>query len=136
MVKDSIANLIVKLKNAGTSGNTALEVPYSKLTESILALLMKEGYIKSFSKKGSSSKTDKKLTKSIDIELLYEDGKSKVEGVARVSKLSKRIYMGSKDIRPVRSGYGMLVISTPKGIISDSDARKQHVGGEVLFKIW
>lgn len=136
MVKDVIANLIIKLKNAGVAGSASIEVPYSKLALSILSLLEKEGYIKSFSKKGLSPRSDNKLVKSIDVELIYEDSKPKIEGVERVSKLSKRVYMGSKEILPVRSGYGMLAISTPKGIVSDREARKNHIGGEVLFKIW
>lgn len=131
MVKDSIANLIIKLKNAGLAGKADLTVPYSKLGESILALLEKEGYIKSFKKGGS-----KNIVRNIEVELAYEDGKSKVEGVERVSKLSRRIYTDSKSIRSVRSGYGMLAISTPKGVLSDREAKKQNVGGEVLFKIW
>ncbi len=130
MVKDSVSNLIIKIKNAGLAGKDAIEVPFSKLSESILALLEREGYIKSFAKKG------KKIVKTIDVELAYEDGKSKVEGVERISKLSRRVYANTKQIRPVRSGYGTLVVSTPKGILSDKEAKKQNVGGEVLFKIW
>jgi len=130
MVKDNVANLIIKIKNAGVAGNTTLETPYSKLSEAILSLLEKEGYIKSFVKKG------KKAIKSLEVELAYVDGKSKVEGVERISKLSKRTYAGASTIRPVRSGYGLLVLSTPKGILSGYEARKQNVGGEVLFKIW
>lgn len=130
MVKDSVSNLIIKLKNAGNAGNVMTEVPYSKLIEAILSLLEKEGYIKSFTKKG------KKLIKSIDVELAYEDGKSKIEGVERISKLSKRAYAGVAGMRPVRSGYGLLVVSTPKGILTSTEAKKANVGGEVLFKIW
>ncbi|MFA6050589.1 MAG: 30S ribosomal protein S8 [Candidatus Paceibacterota bacterium] len=130
MVKDSVANLIIKIKNAGNAGNVMTEVPYSKLIEAILSLLEKEGYIKSFAKKG------KKIIKSIDVELAYEDGKSKIEGVERISKLSKRTYAGVAGMRPVRSGYGLLVVSTPKGILTSQEAKKANVGGEVLFKIW
>ncbi len=130
MVKDNVANLIVKIKNAGNAGNVTTEVAYSKLAEAILTLLEREGYIKSFTKVG------KKVIKSIQVELAYEDGKHKIEGVERVSKLSKRTYAGVAGMRPIRSGYGLLVVSTPKGILTEKEARKEHVGGELLFKIW
>lgn len=131
MVKDAIANLIIKLKNAGLAGKANIEAPYSKLGESILALLEREGYIKSFKKDSG-----KKIVKTIDVELAYVDGKSKIEGVERVSKLSRRTYSGAKNLRSVRSGYGIQVLSTPKGILSGREAKKQNVGGELLFKIW
>ncbi|HEY4512742.1 MAG TPA: 30S ribosomal protein S8 [Candidatus Paceibacterota bacterium] len=143
MVKDTIANLIIKIKNAGNAGKESISAPNSNLTSSILTLLEKEGYIKSFSKKAQlASHSDllhvgEKAIKFIDIEIAYdEEKKPKIEGVERISKLSRRVYTAAKNIRPVRSGYGMLVLSTPKGIVSDTEARKLKVGGEVLFKIW
>ncbi len=138
MVKDSVANLIIKLKNAGNAGNVTTEVPYSKMNEAILSLLAKEGYIKSFaSGKNKGRVKASKAIKCLEVEIGYDEaGKAKIEGVERVSKLSKRTYAGVANIRPVRSGYGMLVLTTPKGILSDKEAKKEHVGGEVLFKIW
>ncbi len=133
MVKDKVANLIIKIKNAGIAGNTSTLVPHSKFAEAILTLLAKEGYIKSFT---DSKKSKSKAVKSIEVEIAYENGKAKIEGVERVSKLSKRTYSSVANIRPVRSGYGMLVMTTPKGILSDKEAKKANVGGEVLFKIW
>ncbi len=136
MVKDSISNLIIKIKNANRAGKSTVSAPYSKFGEAIVTLLEKEGFIKSFSKSGHIG-SDKKVAKSIDIELLYnEDGTPKVEDVQRMSKLSKRLYTNAKDIKPVRNGYGLLVLSTPKGVLSDAEARKHNVGGELLFKIW
>ncbi len=113
------------------AGKSVVTAPYSKMTDAILSLLEKEGYIKSFSKVG------KKLIKTVDIELAYDENNSpKITDVYRVSKLSKRVYTPAKDIKPVRNGYGTLVISTPKGILNQTEAKKQNVGGEVLFKIW
>ena len=95
------------------------------------ALLEKEGFLKSVSKKG------KKVVKSIEADLVYEtDGAPKVRGVDRVSKLSKRVYQKAKELRPVKQGTGMLVLTTPKGIMTGFQARKEKVGGEILFKIW
>lgn len=131
MVKDNISNLIIKIKNGSMAGKSVVTAPYSKMTDAILSLLEKEGYIKSFSKVG------KKLIKTVDIELAYDENNSpKITDVYRVSKLSKRVYTPAKDIKPVRNGYGTLVISTPKGILNQTEAKKQNVGGEVLFKIW
>ena len=131
MVVDPISNLINKLKNASLAGNATICVPHSKLIESIVVLLKTEGFVKDFAKKG------KKVVKTLDIELAYEeDGAPKITDVARVSKFSKRVYAGAKEIKPVRNGFGIQVITSPKGIISDKAARKENIGGEVLFKIW
>ena len=131
MVKDSVANLIIKLKNAGMAKKQTTDVLSSKLNSAILALLLKEGFIKSFEAKGN------KDIRQIEVALSYdEEGMSKISDVVRVSKLSKRTYSGAKALRPVRNGFGMFVLTTPKGILSDREARKQNVGGEVLFKIW
>lgn len=127
---DPIANFIIRLKNAGNAGLTTMSIPHSNINEAIAGVLLASGYIKSFEKKG------KKVTKSLEIELAYEEGKPKVTGVERISKLSRRVYGKAKDIRPIRYGYGMSVLSTPKGILRDIDAKKAGVGGEVLFKIW
>ncbi|MES2059749.1 MAG: 30S ribosomal protein S8 [Patescibacteria group bacterium] len=134
MVKDNVANLIVKLRNAGTAHKASVSVASSKFTQAILALLEKEGYIKSFAKKEGAKG---KEAYEIEVVLAYdESGNSKIAHTERISKLSKRTYMGSRSIRSVRSGFGMLVLSTPKGVMSDREAKKNHLGGEALFKIW
>lgn len=130
MVSDSVSNLIISLKNASKAGKASITAPYSKLSESILEVLKKEGYISDLEKKG------KKIDKQIDVVLKYVDGKPAILDVKRISKFSRRIYKGVKDIRPVRTGYGMLVLTTPKGILSDREAKKASVGGEALFEIW
>lgn len=133
MVKDNVANLIVKLRNGGTAGKASVCVPSSKFTSAILSLLEREGFIKSFSAKGKDGKDAYEL----EVVLAYdESGASKIAHTERVSKLSKRAYSGAKELRSVRSGFGMTVLSTPKGILSDKEARKMNVGGETLFKIW
>jgi small subunit ribosomal protein S8 len=130
MVKDTVANLIIKLKNGGLAGKASVTVPTSKFNQAILALLEREGYIKSFGKSEGGSY-------DLEVVLAYDaDESPKISSVERVSKLSKRAYSGAKMLRSVRSGFGMLVLTTPKGIMSDKEARKQNIGGEVLFKIW
>lgn len=127
---DHISNLIIKIKNAGAVGHTTTVVPFNKMNEAILEKLKQRGYVKSYTKQGKS------VAKTIEVELAYEGGKPKVADARRVSKLSKRVYEKAANLRSVRRGYGLSLISTPKGILTDSEARKAKVGGEVLFQIW
>ena len=127
---DSIGDLINRIKTAGNAGLTSTTMPHSNVVEAIAEVLVKHGFIKSVSKKG------KKVIKTLEVELLYKDNKPRVTNAARISKPSRRIYEKSKDIKPVRRGLGMVVLSTPSGIMTDAEARKANVGGEVLFKIW
>jgi len=127
---DQIANMINMIKNANRVEREFISVSYSKLKHSIADALVAEGYLK---------KATKKMQKGfpvLELELVYVDGSPKVTGVERVSKSSCRVYKGVKEIRPVRNGFGSMFISTPKGILTDKKARKEMVGGEVLFKIW
>jgi len=127
---DSISNMIIMMKNASLAGRPSTAFPYSKLKHAILECLQKEGYISKVSKK---TKKDQAM---LEVELIYVDKKPKITEVERVSKQSKRVYFGMKDIHSVRNGSGLLVLSTPKGILSGKSARKEHVGGEALFKIF
>lgn len=130
MVGDPIANLINGIKNASVRGLETVSLPYSKMKHSILEVLKSEGYIVDFEKKG------KDVKKKLDITLKYEDGISVIHDTRRVSKFSRRVYKGVKHILPVKNGYGMTVLSTPKGVMSDQKAKKEGVGGEALFEIW
>ena len=127
---DPIANMIVQIKNAGSAGRETVVLPYSKVKENIANVLMKEGYVKKVEKKS------KKGHPALSIDLFLDNRTPKVKGVKRISKTSKRVYKKSSEIRPVKNGYGLLVLSTPKGIMSGQDARKEKLGGEVLFSIW
>lgn len=128
---DPIAAMITQIHNAGQVRKESVVLPYSKLKIAILDVLAKAGFVKSVAKKG------KKVIKYIEVVLAYEeDGLPKIRGVKRVSKSSKRIYIKASDIRPVKNGYGIMVISTPKGVMSDEMARKEKVGGEALCTLW
>ena len=127
---DPISDMIVRIKNASDSGKESVVFPYSKMKLAILDVLLKEGFVKSFGRKG------KKTVKYIETVLFYDNGSPRIHGVDRVSKQSKRVYKKAKDIYPVKNGLGILVLTTPKGIISDKTARKEKIGGEALFKIW
>ncbi len=127
---DPIGDMIIRIKNASDSKKESVVLPYSNIKVAILDVLMKNGFIKSFGKRG------KKIAKFIEVGLVYDDNGPKIYGVQRLSKPSKRIYQKSKEIRSVKNGYGILVLSTPKGIMSDKEARAANLGGEALFKIW
>lgn len=127
---DSIADLIVRIKNASDSRKESVTVPHSKMKAAILDVLEREGFVQGISKKG------KKIHKSIEVGLVYDEFGPRVKGVERISKLSKRIYSGSRDLKSVKQGHGLLILTTPKGIMTDMQARKEKVGGELLFKIW
>lgn len=128
---DPISNMLNGIKNAGAAHLPTVTVPYSNHSFSIAELLEREGYIASVVKKG------KKVRKFIEIGIRYDnESKPRVSGVKRLSKPSRRVYMDVSSIRPVRQGHGTLVLSTPKGIMTDMNARKEHVGGEALFTIW
>ncbi len=105
--------------------------PFSKLNVSILEVLKKEGFVADFENKG------KEVKKHIDIKLKYdESGNPAITDVKRISKQSKRVYKGVDEIRSIKNGYGRLILTTPAGILTDVQARKQKVGGEALFEIW
>jgi len=127
---DSISNMIIMMKNASLAGNESVAFPHSKVKNAILDCLKKEGYISDFSKKVKKNGT------IFEVKLIYVAGKPKITEVQRISKQSRRVYFGMKDIHPVRNGSGILVLSTPKGILSGKEARREQVGGEALFKIW
>lgn len=111
-------------------GKEVYSAPYTKLNVSVLDLLKKEGFVSEFDRDGSG------INQTLKITLKYDEGKAAISDVKRVSKLSRRIYLGSKDIKAVRNGYGLLVLSTPNGILSGKQAQKANVGGEALFEIW
>lgn len=134
MVNDKISNLIVKLVNAGRAKKTSVTFPYSKLIESILTVLKKEGFIADLEVKTARKES---TLKTLSITLGYDaQNNPSISDAQRVSKFSKRIYFGAKQVRGVRNGYGIMVLTTPKGIVSDKEAKKLNVGGEALFKIW
>ncbi|KKW19183.1 MAG: 30S ribosomal protein S8 [Parcubacteria group bacterium GW2011_GWA2_51_10] len=131
MVSDSVGDFIVRLKNAGAVKKETVSIPYSALKHAIAEKLLATGYVKAIEKKG------KKSRKTLDVILKYDSsGQSAIEGVKRVSKPGRRLYRSVREIVPVRYGHGHLVLSTPKGILTGAEAKKEKVGGEALFEIW
>jgi len=126
MVNDPIADLLIRIQNASRVGKASISVPFSKMKLAIADVLSKEGYVGAPDKKNYA----------LNIPLSYKNGRPVITGVKRLSKLSRRTYMGVRDVRPVRHGHGLLVLSTPKGIMTGAQARANRVGGEALFEIW
>ena len=118
------------MKNGSLAGKESVSFPYSKMKNAVMECLKKEGYISEISKK------IKKGQPILEVKLIYLDKKPRITEVERVSKQSRRVYFKMKDIHSIRNGSGLLVLSTPKGILSGKEARKEQVGGEALFRIW
>lgn len=128
MVTDPVADVLVRIKNANLMKRKSVLIPLSKMNQALLALLSKEGYVGAFAQKGKS--------RMFEVELAYKDGKPAVSAHKRISKPSRRMYLGVRDLKPVRRGHGLLVLSTPKGLMSGRDAKRERVGGEALFELW
>jgi small subunit ribosomal protein S8 len=127
---DPIAAMLIMIKNASRVKGKTVTVPYSKLKHSIADCLEKEGYL---------AGVNKKVLKNMPVlvlDIAYEGGAAKLTDLKRISKPSLRVYAGVKDLRPVRQGYGIMVLSTPKGILTDREAKRELVGGEVICKLW
>ncbi len=128
---DTIADMLTKIRNAQTAGKETVVIPYSKIKTEILKIMKKEKFLKNSEVKGKKNK------KIIEAELEYnKDGAPKIQHIKRISKPSQRIYLPFKKIRSVQYGKGLGIISTPKGILTDKEARKEKVGGEVICEIW
>ena len=130
-ITDSIADMLTRIRNANSAKHDTVQIPASNIKKSIAQILVDEGYIKSFKviedgKQGI-----------IEIALKYGPNKSQViTGLRRVSKPGLRIYSNCEDMPKVQNGLGIVILSTSKGIMTDKDARKANVGGEVLAYIW
>lgn len=130
-ITDSIADILTRIRNANTAKHATVDVPASNMKKSIAQILVDEGYIKNY----KVIEDDKQGT--IRVTLKYGEGKSQViTGLRRVSKPGLRIYSNVEDMPKVMKGLGVAIISTSKGVMTDREARKQNVGGEVLAFIW
>lgn len=128
---DSIGDFINRLKNAGAVGKHSVSAPFSLFTLAVAEKLKDAGYVVGVEKKG------KKVHKTIDVTLKYTSpGVHAILGASRISRPGRRIYKTVNEIVPVRYGHGSLFLSTSKGVMTDTEARKAKLGGEALFEIW
>jgi len=126
---DPISDMLTRIRNAQRALLPAVEIPHSKMKESIASILKKEGYVSEMTVAGKPFKT-------IKLQLKYQGKKSVIEGIRRVSRPGLRQYVGATDIRRVRGGLGVAVVSTPEGVMTGTAARKKNLGGELLCFIW
>lgn len=127
---DPISDMLIRIQNGYRAKKEAVVLPYSKLKERIAHILEDKRYIAGVGKKG------RKVRKFLEIKLRYEGTAPAITGIKRISKPSRRIYMGRGDLKPVRQGFGTLIISTPKGVMSGEEAKKQGLGGEAIAEVW
>ena len=134
MVTDRIGDFIIRLQNPAMVGKRDVSVPYSAHLAAIAKKLKELGFIESIETK---ARGDSEIKKDLLVSLAYDERKTaKLRGVKRVSKPGRRMYKSVHEISRVRYGHGNLILSTPKGIKTDTEARKEKVGGEALFEIW
>ena len=131
-MSDPIADMLTRIRNANTAKHDTVDVPASKMKISIAEILLKEGYIKSYEIEEVGS------FKNIHITLKYGKDKNTkiITGLKRISKPGLRVYASKEDLPRVLGGLGTAIISTNKGVLTDKEARKENVGGEVLAFIW
>ena len=130
-VTDAIADMLTRIRNANSAKHDSVKIPASNMKKAIAQILVDEGYIKGFTVEEDGKQG------IIDVQLKYGPNKSQViTGLRRVSKPGLRIYTNVEDMPKVMKGLGIAILSTPKGVMTDKDARKANVGGEVLAFIW
>ena len=127
---DPIADMLTRIRNAVRAKHTTVDVPYSKVKNEIAKILLDEGFV------ADIETVENGVNKNIRITLKYKDSKSVIQGLKRISKPGLRIYAEKEELPRVLNGLGIAIISTSKGIITDKEARKQNVGGEVMAYIW
>lgn len=129
-MQDPIADMLTRIRNAGSAGLKKIVMPASNEKAAIAAVLKEEGFIGDFAVSGEGAK------RTLGIEIKYYGGKPVIAGLERVSKPSCRVHCGCAEIPRVRNGLGIVVLSTPKGIISGRKAKAENVGGEIICYVW
>ena len=126
-----INNLLITIKNAQKAKKESVKLPYSNFDFAIAEILAKKGYVENVAKKGRMPK------RIIEVKIKYDAaGQGAITGIKVLSKPSRRLYSGYSELRTVKQGYGVSIVSTSKGVMTSSEARKQKVGGQLLFEIW
>ena len=137
-MSDSIADMLTRIRNASIVFKKEVSIPYSKQKENIAKILVKEGYLNNFKchLPAGESNVKKSKIKTIVCELKYQGKEPRIIGIQRVSRPGLRTYVSHKKLPRVFSGLGIALISTPKGILTNKEAKRQKLGGEVICKVW
>ena len=131
MLTDPIADMITRIRNGGQARLKRVEIPESRLKREVARVLQEQGYISNFSSDDDPKKP------MLTVEVRYNEGSEPmIQGIQRVSRPSRRVYVGWQEIPKVRNGLGIAILSTPRGILTDEQAREAHVGGEILAEVW
>jgi small subunit ribosomal protein S8 len=130
-VNDPIGDMIARIKNAAMRKRSKVSTPASRMRGRVLDVLQSEGYIRGYALVEHLDKHPE-----FEIELKYFDGEPVIAEIARVSKPGRRVYSSIKDLKPIKNGLGISILSTPKGVMSDAAARDHNVGGEVLCRVY
>jgi len=129
-VTDPLGDMLTRIRNGQRARKDSVLSPASKLRVRVLDVLQREGYIRGYSEEEMGP------ARGIRIELKYFEGQPAIKHVARVSKPGRRVYSGSQELPRVMNGLGITIVSTPRGVLSDAEAREQNVGGEVLAEVF
>lgn len=129
-MSDPLGDMLTRIRNAQLRGKSKVHVPASKLRGWVLDVLAEEGYIRGYARIEHEGKAD------FEVELKYHEGRPVIQEIERISKPGRRVYSSVKEMPTVRNGLGISILSTPKGIMSDTAARDQNVGGEVLCRVF
>ena len=127
---DPLGDMLTRIRNGQRAKKDSVTTPASKLRANVLEVLKREGYIRGYSQEDVAGHA------GLRVELKYFEGQPAIKHVARVSKPGRRVYSGSSELPRVRNGLGIVIVSTPKGVLSDAEARDQNVGGEVLAEVF
>ena len=127
---DPLGDMLTRIRNGQRARKDSVLTPASKLRARVLDVLQREGYIRGYSEEQMGPAA------GIRIELKYFEGQPAIKSIARVSKPGRRVYSGSKELPKIRNGLGITIVSTPRGVLSDAEARDQNVGGEVLAEVF
>lgn len=128
-MSDPISDMLTRIRNAGAAHLPTVQLPHSRIKESVAKLLKSEGYVSEVAVEGETKKT-------IKISLKFNGKKSVIEGLKRVSTPGLRRYVGATEIPRVRGGLGVAIVSTSEGLMTDQQARRKNLGGELLCYIW
>ena len=128
-MNDPISDMLTRIRNANRALLPGVDMPHSKIKESIAGILKREGYINDFAVEG-------KIPRTLKMKLKYQGKKSVIEGLRRISSPGLRRYVRSTDIPRVRGGLGVAVLSTSEGLMTGNQARKKNIGGELICYVW
>lgn len=130
-ITDPLGDMLTRIRNGQAARKDSVLSPASRLRINVLEVLQREGYIRGFTQEGSDGGMA-----TVRIELKYFEGQPAIRELKRVSKPGRRVYSGARELPRVRNGLGITIVSTPRGVLSDDEARKENVGGEVLCQVF